>query len=624
MAAVAIRIERSPVPGVRAPRCSRPAPCQPKNAHRGFARRRGRHRPRLWRASHWNYGRARGCPVRSCVGLAVFGNALGESLAENDWSGRSGQQAAQQPLTTQQQWEGANGNGPLSAPAAAAAFAALSPEQQNQAIVAQAAANGQSVAPTVANATSLGLLNSSDAPVQTPAPAGNAPAQPIGGALGGGGTPTLEDGAYFTYGNGRKINDALIQSAEAKNPIQEYDPNAIPLIPQTGSTGFGAYFSAFDPSTIDALTKTFTILANSASAAANDAGNYVSGVWNDLKPFGSAALQTQLDILSAISGPGNAPVSGSSAPSADANPPWIQRAAVSGYDGILAEAQRLWNAPPAVVGDGFENMGAPVVNAPSLGFPYGEAPSDGGEVFAGYMPSQLTPELKAESAAIVAAFQDPLNASLGAAKALAADLGLGERPAAVLPDVIDVPGQGLTVGVPSGLENLTVGVPRPSNPAQTGGATIFNGALLIGGLALTDGADVEALFQQNSLRVATDAHDLFAQGVADGTISLNPKLPYNLQAGNFMDQQVRAANLALTDELGLDESTVRINQRLYAPGGGYTVPDLYFPQSGNIIDYSYQLKTIYTPQVRNFLSASPNGTITIVPPAQIRPVYTIP
>lgn len=134
---------------------------------------------------------------------------------------------------------------------------------------------------------------------------------------------------------------------------------------------------------------------------------------------------------------------------------------------------------------------------------------------------------------------------------------------------------------------------------------------------------VEAQFQANSLRVATEAHDAFAQGVSNGSITLNPKLPYNLQAGNFVDQQVRAANRVLAGQLGLDSSSIRINQRLYAPDGSYTVPDIYFPKSGNIIDYSYQLKTINTPQIQSFIKASPNGTITIVSPAQIRPIYTI-
>ena len=91
-----------------------------------------------------------------------------------------------------------------------------------------------------------------------------------------------------------------------------------------------------------------------------------------------------------------------------------------------------------------------------------------------------------------------------------------------------------------------------------------------------------------------------------------------------MDDYVRTGNLTLRDKLGLDTSTVQINQRLYAPNGSYTVPDIYFPQSGDIIDYSYQLKTANTRQIQGFRAASPGGTITIVPPSAVRPVYTIP
>lgn len=81
--------------------------------------------------------------------------------------------------------------------------------------------------------------------------------------------------------------------------------------------------------------------------------------------------------------------------------------------------------------------------------------------------------------------------------------------------------------------------------------------------------------------------------------------------------------VVLRDALGLDASTVRINQRLYAPNGKYTVPDIQFPGSGNSLDYSYELKKATTPQIMRIQQAAPSGTITIVPPAAVRPVYTI-
>lgn len=142
-------------------------------------------------------------------------------------------------------------------------------------------------------------------------------------------------------------------------------------------------------------------------------------------------------------------------------------------------------------------------------------------------------------------------------------------------------------------------------------------------LSPIDPASIETQFLRNSQQVADDAHDLFVQGINDGSIPRNTEIPFNTQAGGFVDNAVRTSNLELRNQLGLDASTVRINQRLYAPDGSYRIPDLYFSQSGNIIDYSYQFKTLETPQIQGFLSASPNGTITIVAPSVIRPTYII-
>lgn len=109
----------------------------------------------------------------------------------------------------------------------------------------------------------------------------------------------------------------------------------------------------------------------------------------------------------------------------------------------------------------------------------------------------------------------------------------------------------------------------------------------------------------------------------NGDITLHPKLSMEIQRGRFVDERIRLGNIALREELGLDATTVRINQRLYAPNGRYSVPDLHFPLSGNSLDYSYQLKNATTPQIMRIQQAAPNGKVTIVPPAAIRPVYTI-
>lgn len=146
----------------------------------------------------------------------------------------------------------------------------------------------------------------------------------------------------------------------------------------------------------------------------------------------------------------------------------------------------------------------------------------------------------------------------------------------------------------------------------------------VAGVAAERGAlSIEAQFQANSLRLADEGHGIFTQGVANGDIVLNPRLSMEIQRGSFVDGYIRRGNLALRSELGLDATTVRINQRLYAPNGRYSVPDLHFPLSGNSLDYSYQLKNATTSQIMRIQQAAPNGTITIVPPAAIRPVYTI-
>jgi hypothetical protein len=125
------------------------------------------------------------------------------------------------------------------------------------------------------------------------------------------------------------------------------------------------------------------------------------------------------------------------------------------------------------------------------------------------------------------------------------------------------------------------------------------------------------------LRLADEGHGIFMQGVANEDIVLNPRLSMEIQRGGFVDRYIRDGDLTLRSDLGLDATTVRINQRLYAPNGRYSVPDLHFPLSGNSLDYSYQLKNATTRQIRRIQQAAPNGTITIVPPAAIRPVYTI-
>jgi len=132
------------------------------------------------------------------------------------------------------------------------------------------------------------------------------------------------------------------------------------------------------------------------------------------------------------------------------------------------------------------------------------------------------------------------------------------------------------------------------------------------------------VFHQSSLRLMDEAHASVSAQIDSGEIFVHPKLTRALVLGQRVDAYVRDGNLLLRDELGLDATTVRINQRLYTPNGKWTVPDLYFPESRTIIDYSYSLKGAKTPQIVRMRQAVPAGPITIIPPSSVRPAYDIP
>jgi hypothetical protein len=135
---------------------------------------------------------------------------------------------------------------------------------------------------------------------------------------------------------------------------------------------------------------------------------------------------------------------------------------------------------------------------------------------------------------------------------------------------------------------------------------------------------VEAQFEANSLHLADEGHDLFMRGIQPGGfIQLRSNLSMEIQRGGFVDGYIRRGNLVLRDELGLDATAVRINQRLYSFDGKFTVPDIHFPGSGNTIDYSYALKTAQTPQIVRIQQAAPIGNVTIIPPSVVRPIYVI-
>ena len=69
----------------------------------------------------------------------------------------------------------------------------------------------------------------------------------------------------------------------------------------------------------------------------------------------------------------------------------------------------------------------------------------------------------------------------------------------------------------------------------------------------------------------------------------------------------------------------RINQRLYLEGdsGKYRIPDVYFPQSGTILDGTLGTKTLNTSQIIDFRTATGNASIGIVRPESFGGSYWI-
>jgi len=85
---------------------------------------------------------------------------------------------------------------------------------------------------------------------------------------------------------------------------------------------------------------------------------------------------------------------------------------------------------------------------------------------------------------------------------------------------------------------------------------------------------------------------------------------------NQVDAFARADLKAFALEQGHGADLVRINQRLYLEGtsGAYRIPDLYFPQSRTIFDGTLGTKTLNTPQIIDFRTATGNAPIRIVRP----------
>ena len=111
--------------------------------------------------------------------------------------------------------------------------------------------------------------------------------------------------------------------------------------------------------------------------------------------------------------------------------------------------------------------------------------------------------------------------------------------------------------------------------------------------------------------------------ISAGEIQAPVGQPAHLFEANRIDAYARD-NLKLFAEIE-DHGTdfVRINQRLYLDSGRYRVPDIYFPQSGTILDGTLGFKTARTPQIADFRTANNNAPIVIVRPTRYGGSYQI-
>jgi hypothetical protein len=92
--------------------------------------------------------------------------------------------------------------------------------------------------------------------------------------------------------------------------------------------------------------------------------------------------------------------------------------------------------------------------------------------------------------------------------------------------------------------------------------------------------------------------------------------PAHLFRANRIDDFARRDLRRFALERGDGDDLVRINQRLYINGvdGKFRIPDLYFPQSQTIFDGTLGTKSLTTPQIMDFRSATGNMPVGIVRP----------
>jgi YD repeat-containing protein len=150
---------------------------------------------------------------------------------------------------------------------------------------------------------------------------------------------------------------------------------------------------------------------------------------------------------------------------------------------------------------------------------------------------------------------------------------------------------------------------------STGLGTVLGNTGRVGGTADVL-PSIEALYQVRYAAAYERGIIEVNSDIAAGIIRAPKGQPEHLFFANRVDDLARRDLKRFALEQGHGTDLVRINQRLYLEGtsGPYRIPDLYFPQSGIILDGTLGFKTARTPQIIDFRAANNNAPIRIVRP----------
>lgn len=171
---------------------------------------------------------------------------------------------------------------------------------------------------------------------------------------------------------------------------------------------------------------------------------------------------------------------------------------------------------------------------------------------------------------------------------------------------------------------------KVSKPAESYGSQFLKGKNTAGSLAAAQANAVTKSLSTVEAQYLSKYQELYNEGatqveadLANGDLVIPKGIPPNTFKGQRIDLYARDGLKDFAAELGHGDDVVKINRRLYLPDGSYRVPDVYFPQSGTILDGTIGAKTALTPQIVDFGVANGNAPIYIVRPENYGGTYLI-